>query len=645
MRLIDTKTLALKEFFGNQIPHYAILSHTWHEEEVSFQDWADQSSASQKKGYKKIFDVCQLAQKHGHGYVWVDTNCIDKSSSSELTEAINSMFKWYQFAQVCYVYLFDVPSPEAASKSSSSSSSSSSTESSSEDDGPRVAVYESEASSKVPYKVNRRRKRRLKRHPKNPGFSLFFRKSRWFTRGWTLQELLAPRDVVFYSNDWSFLGTKESLCSDISSITRIEIKYLWRKSVSEPYIANSERKFIARSVQYAVPLRKSSVCERLSWLSDRTTTRLEDMAYCMLGIFELNMPLLYGEGSKAFTRLQEEIMKVSDDHSLFCWTWDTPQNRGGFLSEIPSEFRWAYRFVPKQEDKRPAPYTFTNAGLSIQLPTLHGWKSSFIGILSVDSFGTSTTFGLPMSGDLRTGRACRMPFPPEPIPLCDGVSGSRESSLFISGNYSQQPGNESAICSSILAKKELRLSKASAILLTFESERLVRGITTYPPDRFNPVQSSISIYDDEDWWLMNSMDTWVGGLRFKEPGRCRYTYEGVLTHLELQTGEFESFIIASKYDQFNEPEDGIATRWSWHYWRVSPEDASTILSGQLQESDPVVERIHRAIKDPEYAQALDSLALNSQKHQSHVSISIAKDYLHIYSNVIAHMHLAQPLGL
>jgi hypothetical protein len=122
MRLIDTKTLTLKEFFGNQIPPYAILSHTWHEEEVSFQDWADQSSASQK-GYKKIFDACQLAQKHGYDYIWVDTNCIDKSSSAELTEAINSMFTWYQFAQVCYVYLSDVPSPEALSESSSEASS------------------------------------------------------------------------------------------------------------------------------------------------------------------------------------------------------------------------------------------------------------------------------------------------------------------------------------------------------------------------------------------------------------------------------------------------------------------------------------------------------------------------------------------
>jgi hypothetical protein len=110
------------------------------------------------------------------------------------------------------------------------------------------------------------------------------------------------------------------------------------------------------------------------------------MAYCMLGIFQLNMPLLYGEGSKAFTRLQEEIMKVSDDHSLFCWTWTMSQNRGSFLSEAPSAFKHTDRIVPKQEDKRPAPYTLTNAGLSIRLAVLHCWQSSLIGVLRVATF-------------------------------------------------------------------------------------------------------------------------------------------------------------------------------------------------------------------------------------------------------------------
>jgi hypothetical protein len=585
MRLIDTKTLALKEFFGDQIPRYAILSHTWQEEEVSFQDWADQSSASQKKGYKKIFDTCQLAKKHGYDYVWVDTNCIDKSSSSELTEAINSMFKWYQSAQVCYAYLSDVPSSEAEE------------------------------------------------------FSMRFRNSRWFSRGWTLQELLAPRDVEFYSNDWSLLGTKKSLSSDISSITGIDIQYLWKKYLGDYYLANSDPycPITLQSIQYVVPLGKASVGERFSWLSSRTTTRPEDMAYCMLGIFELNMPLLYGEGPKAFTRLQEEIMKVSDDHSLFCWTWDRSNNRGGFLSEVPSEFMYADRFFPKQEDKRPAPYTFTNAGLSIQLPILRCWHSGFIGILRVDSFQTGIPhikspepgkiFGLPMSGDLKTGRMCRIPYPPEPIPLADGVSGKQEFSVFVSENYSQQHSYNSSMHSSISTKKvRYHFPETFTVLLTFEHKSTVLDIQTCPPDRFKPVQSLISIYPTMQW------DPTGTKFRFIDYERA---YEGVLVQLVLQTGEFESFMIASTYVGFREDEE-IDTRWRWHHWRVSPEDASTIMSWELEEGSPVVERVHRAIKDPNYAQILDS-----QTRQSRVSISAAKDYsLTLDAGAVSHMHLA-----
>lgn len=573
MRLIDIKTLELREFFGNQIPPYAILSHTWQEEEVSFQDWADQSLASKKKGYKKIFDTCQLAKKHGHDYVWVDTNCIDKSSSSELMEAINSMFKWYQFAQVCYVYLFDVPSSEVE------------------------------------------------------GFPQLFRTSRWFRRGWTLQELLAPQDVEFYSNDWSLVGTKESLRSDISSITRINIKYLWGKYVSDPYFGSSERNLIARSIEHATPFQKASVSERFSWLSDRTTTRLEDMAYCMLGIFELNMPLLYGEGSKAFTRLQEEIMKVSDDHSLFCWTWNTSQHRGGFLSEVPWGFTRTDRFVAKQEDKRPAPYTLTNAGLSIRLPILHGWQSSFIGILSVDCFTTGQIFGLPMSGDLMTGRVCRNPFPPEPIPLCDVVSGSQESSLFVSENYSQQHDHGLLIHPSILMKKRRRtsLNKEFHVLLTFEPQSIVRGIETFPSHRFNPGQSSISIYSDQRG-DGNQITEWTSN----------NIYEGVLIRLELQTGESESFMVASIYKMFledeNEDEDGVSPQWRWHSWRVSPEDASEIMSGNLSGA-------RMAIKDLDYAQTLDMRIQHSR-----LSISMAKNCSVTDNRAVCHMHLAQLLS-
>jgi hypothetical protein len=108
MRLINTSTYQLEEFFGSQIPKYAILSHTWEDEEVSFKDISDGTHAH-KKGFVKIAKTCELAASEGLAYAWVDTCCIDKSSSAELTEAINSMFRWYERAEVCYAFLSDLP--------------------------------------------------------------------------------------------------------------------------------------------------------------------------------------------------------------------------------------------------------------------------------------------------------------------------------------------------------------------------------------------------------------------------------------------------------------------------------------------------------------------------------------------------------
>jgi hypothetical protein len=143
MWLIDTKSLELKYSLGKAIPLYAILSHTWGDGESTFQDWQDLRKASQKTGFAKIKSACAQAQADGLGYIWVDTNCIDKSSSAELSKAINSMFAWYKDSHVCYVYLADVEDMKKAK------------------------------------------------------FKDSLRKSRWFTRGWTLQELLAPRCIGF----------------------------------------------------------------------------------------------------------------------------------------------------------------------------------------------------------------------------------------------------------------------------------------------------------------------------------------------------------------------------------------------------------------------------------------------------------------
>ena len=193
---------------------------------------------------RKIQKACEVARSEGYEYIWIDSSCINKESSSELSEAINSMYKWYGRADVCFVFLADVP-----------------------DDDDVYAVDSA------------------------------FRRSRWFRRGWTLQELIAPRRVLFFSSGWTFLGTKFSLVDVIQDVTQIDGDILLHnKSLNE-----------------------ASVAQRMSWASTRETTRIEDQAYSLLGIFAINMPTLYGEGEQAFRRLQEEILKRIPDQSLFAW--------------------------------------------------------------------------------------------------------------------------------------------------------------------------------------------------------------------------------------------------------------------------------------------------------------------------------------
>lgn len=249
MRLINTETLELHEFFESQVPSYAILSHTWDKEEITFQEMVSISPSTMvKAGYKKIQDTCKMAQSRGQQWVWIDTCCIDKSSSAELTESINSMYRWYQNAHECYAYLVDF------------------------------------APGSLPQDE--------------------LEKCRWFTRGFTLQELIAPKTVVFFDRDWNVIGGKKD-----EGILEIIVR---TTGISELILAGSS------------PLGGSTIAERMLWASSRETTRPEDKAYCLLGIFEVNMPLVYGEGDNAFRRLQEEIIKRSNDLSIFAW--GTPSN-------------------------------------------------------------------------------------------------------------------------------------------------------------------------------------------------------------------------------------------------------------------------------------------------------------------------------
>jgi hypothetical protein len=237
-------SFSLANFLGNNTPIYAILSHRWEstDQEVTFKDMAD-GTGKGKAGYRKIQFCGEQAKKHGIQYFWVDSCCIDKSSSAELSEAINSMFRWYQNATKCYVYLSDV----------------------SADKHPQSSESQWESS---------------------------FSGSQWFSRGWTLQELLAPSSVEFFSREGMRLGDKQSLETQIHQITSIAVKALRGASLSQ-----------------------FTIDERMAWAARRKTTIEEDQAYCLLGVFDISLPLIYGEGKeKAFRRLQEEIEKTLNRH-------------------------------------------------------------------------------------------------------------------------------------------------------------------------------------------------------------------------------------------------------------------------------------------------------------------------------------------
>ncbi|KAI1452870.1 HET-domain-containing protein [Annulohypoxylon moriforme] len=173
-----------------------------------------------------------------------------------------------------------------------------------------------------------------------------FAQSRWFTRGWTLQELLAPSRVIFFDHRWTILGDRSELAIIISSITRIHIGALNERSTIHDY----------------------SIAQRMSWAADRQTSRLEDIAYCLLGIFDINIPLLYGEGLKAFSRLQQEIIKVSDDQSILAW--DLPPSNAhpsiSALAHSPTWFRFCGSIVTSDESQWSA-HSITNLGISMKL--------------------------------------------------------------------------------------------------------------------------------------------------------------------------------------------------------------------------------------------------------------------------------------
>ncbi|KAF5343223.1 hypothetical protein D9758_013395 [Tetrapyrgos nigripes] len=296
MRLLNTKTLKLAEFYAD-IPLYAILSHTWEKEEVTFQDIQNLETARLKAGFVKVWNACARARNYDFEWIWIDSCCINKESSAELSEAINSMYQYYEDAAVCYVYLCDVS---------------------------------------------------IEFHPRNPKST--FKDSRWFKRGWTLQELLAPWNVVFLDKDWVRIGTRWTLRDVVSAITSIPVRVFEGRDINT-----------------------YSVAQRMSWAASRETTRAEDQAYSLMGMFGVSMPPIYGEGgAKAFMRLQQEIIKISDDRSIFAWvaaSSEHDENRG-LLAKSPYEFRMSGEVKASKSDciGDRSSYSFGNNGLRIHLP-------------------------------------------------------------------------------------------------------------------------------------------------------------------------------------------------------------------------------------------------------------------------------------
>ncbi|KAH0835826.1 heterokaryon incompatibility protein-domain-containing protein [Lanmaoa asiatica] len=239
MRLLNSRSRQL-ELLHRHPGRYAIVSHRWGDGsgEVLFADIGDQARTQSKgKGYEKILGSCAQAMQNGLNYIWLDTCCIGKSNSTELSEAINSMYKWYQKSEVCYTYLHDVSDPSE------------------------------------------------------------FTKSDWFSRGWTLQELIAPKVLKFFTKDWKFIGTREDLIDPIAEHTRISPEILRSGKIS-PEIAISQKMF---------------------WAARRKTTKVEDRAYSLLGILGVNLVPIYGTEDGAFEELQQKIIAKYPDQTLFAW--------------------------------------------------------------------------------------------------------------------------------------------------------------------------------------------------------------------------------------------------------------------------------------------------------------------------------------
>ncbi|KAK6438082.1 hypothetical protein LTR95_005715 [Oleoguttula sp. CCFEE 5521] len=343
MWLLNATTFELKYFHSvAQAPHYAILSHTWEDEEVIFQDMRDLETARVKQGWQKMHHTCEQARKDDLEYCWVDTCCINKESSAELSEAINSMFNIYKNATVCYIHLADV------------------TDFFTLEDGLIGAqhdpdTYNPEIHTQYSDQVADEREAQWAQSVKVHAFT----SARWWTRCWTLQELLAPCESKFFNKAWNLIARLHDVIMIVSKCTNIDLEVLHH---------------------HTDPL-ELSVAKRISWASYREATRREDVAYSLFGLLDINLPLLYGEGDRAFVRLQEELIRTNADLSTLAWglyntdgSLEAAQSlhdgHSILFASSPDAFRGCGDVALSDRLSSAVPGRLTNRGLELELPVI-----------------------------------------------------------------------------------------------------------------------------------------------------------------------------------------------------------------------------------------------------------------------------------
>lgn len=299
MRLLQAKSvgtdagLGFAEFSTHELPSFAVLAHSVGDVEVTYSDAVgDAAAARAKANYEKLAFAARQALADGYEYLFIHSCCVDRRSSAELDEAANSALQWYRKAGTVYAYLPDCPADARATD------------------------------------------------PASP-----FAASRWFRDPWMLLPLVASRNLTFYAAQWTKLGTKADLASDISAVTGVGLSF----------------------IRGTRPIETASVAQRMSWAARRSTARVEDVAYALMGLFSVHMPLLYGEGERAFLRLQEEIIRHSNDYSLFAWLDESahPDQHYGLLARTPLWFEKCGHIVPYAHSQSWAPYKMTNRGVKI----------------------------------------------------------------------------------------------------------------------------------------------------------------------------------------------------------------------------------------------------------------------------------------